>query len=69
MILRISQTSFSATLPRISRATIAGTNVSERIKAAARASIRVMAIGEKVLPSTPWKVSSGAKTRKMIAWP
>ena len=69
MILAIAQTSFSATFPRISRATKAGTKVIERMKAAARASIRVMAMGEKVLPSTPVKVSSGANTRKIIAWP
>jgi hypothetical protein len=33
------------------------------------ASITVIAIGENILPSTPVKVSSGAKTRKMIACP
>jgi len=49
------------------RAIIAGTNVSDRMKAEARASMTVMAMGVKVLPSTPVKVRRGAKTRKMIA--
>ncbi|OYZ46854.1 MAG: hypothetical protein B7Y31_00395 [Novosphingobium sp. 16-62-11] len=41
----------------------------ERMNALASASIKVMAIGANVLPSTPWKVSKGMNTRKMIAWP
>ena len=41
---------------------MAGTKVSDSTKAAPKANIRVMAIGAKVLPSTPLKVSSGAKT-------
>ena len=48
-------------------ATIAGTKVRERMKAPASASMTVVAMGENILPSTPVKVSSGAKTRKMIA--
>ncbi len=65
----MTKTSFSETLLRITRATIAGMKVMDRMKAATRASIRVMAMGEKVLPSTPWKVSRGAKTSRMMAWP
>ena len=64
---RIGLTSVSLTLPLITMAIIAGMKVSERTKAAASASIRVIAIGAKVLPSTPWKVSSGTKTRKMMS--
>ena len=53
----------------MTKATMAGTKVSERTNAPASASITVVAIGPNILPSTPVKVSSGAKTRKMIAWP
>ncbi|CUS43731.1 Predicted cell-wall-anchored protein SasA (LPXTG motif) [hydrothermal vent metagenome] len=67
--LRISQTSFSATLPRMNSATSAGTSVIARMNAAPRASMIVMAIGEKVLPSTPVNISSGAKASRMIACP
>ena len=52
-----------------STAIIAGTKVSDSTKAEASASIIVIAIGENVLPSTPVKVSSGAKVSRMIAWP
>lgn len=45
----------------------AGTKVSDRTKAEASATINVIAIGANVLPSTPWKVSSGTKTRKMMS--
>ena len=65
----IAFTSFSATLPRMSSAAMAGTKVSEAMKAPPSASITVIAIGENILPSTPEKVSSGANTRKMIIWP
>ncbi len=61
--------SFSVTLPRISSAISAGTKLSDRMKAAAKASMMVMAIGVKVLPSTPVNISSGMNTRKMMAWP
>ena len=43
---------------------MAGTKVSDSTKAEASASIIVIAMGEKVLPSTPVKVSSGAKTSR-----
>ena len=51
--------SFSVTLPVTTMATIAGTKVRERTKAAARAMMTVSAIGSNILPSTPVKVSSG----------
>ena len=60
-------TSFSVSFLLSSTAIIAGTKVNERTKAEASASIIVIAMGENVLPSTPVKVSSGAKTRKMMA--
>ena len=40
-------------------AIIAGTKVSDRTKAAARAMMTVSAIGWNILPSTPVKVRSG----------
>ena len=40
-------------------AIIAGTKVSDRTKAAANAMMTVSAMGVNILPSTPWKVSSG----------
>ena len=69
LIQRIGRTSVSLTGPRMTSAIIAGTKVSDSTKAQARAIIRVVAMGAKVLPSMPWKVSNGAKTRKMIACP
>ena len=66
---RIGFTSVSLTLPVTSNAIIAGTKVSDSTKAEASAIISVIAIGAKVLPSMPWKVSSGTKTRKMINCP
>ena len=48
---------------------MAGTKVSESTKAEARASIRVMTMGENILPSTPWNVRHGRKTRKITTWP
>ena len=48
---------------------MAGTKVSESRKADANASIRVMTMGENILPSTPWKVRQGRKTRKMMICP
>ena len=66
---RIGRTSVSLTRPVTHSAIIAGTKVSDSTNAEASASISVIAIGAKVLPSTPWKVSSGTKTRKMMAWP
>lgn len=65
--LRISHTSFSATLPRIRMATSAGTSVIARTNAATSASMIVIAIGENVLPSVPVNVSSGANASRMIA--
>ncbi len=53
----------------MSKATIAGTNVSDRMNAATKASMMVIAIGAKVLPSTPVNISKGAKASRMIAWP
>src|SRR3546814_6079892 len=67
LLLRMSHTSFSATWPRIRRATSAGTRVIARTKAATSANMMVIAIGEKVLPSTPVNMSRGAKARRMIA--
>ena len=48
---------------------MAGTKVSDRMNAPTSASITVIAIGVNILPSTPVKVRSGAKTSRMIAWP
>ena len=45
--------SFSATLPVITMAIIAGTKVSDRTKAATSAMMTVSAIGANILPSTP----------------
>ena len=64
---RIGRTSVSLTLPVTKSATMAGTKVIDRTNALASATISVIAIGAKVLPSTPWKVRSGTNTRKMIA--
>ena len=66
---RIGFTSVSLTFPLITMAIIAGIKVIERMKAEARAIMSVTAIGEKVLPSTPWKVSNGTNTRKMMSCP
>ncbi len=52
-----------------SRAAIAGTKVKEKMNAPTRASMKVAAIGWKVLPSTPSNVRIGAKTNRMITWP
>ena len=43
--------------------------VSSATNAEAKASIKVMAIGENIFPSTPLNVSKGANTRKMMIWP
>ncbi|KEZ12189.1 hypothetical protein CP98_05125 [Sphingobium yanoikuyae] len=66
---RIGFTSVSLTLPFTTIAIMAGMKVIESTNAEARASISVVAIGENVLPSTPSKVRSGTKTRKMISCP
>ena len=51
--------SFSSTGFDSQMASMAGTKVSERMKAKTSAMMTVIAIGVKVLPSTPVSVSSG----------
>ncbi|GJE83910.1 hypothetical protein CJNNKLLH_5290 [Methylorubrum thiocyanatum] len=51
--------SSSVTLPVITMEIRAGTNVSDRTKAATSAMMTVRAIGSNILPSTPVKVRSG----------
>jgi hypothetical protein len=53
----------------MSNAARAGTNVRDNTNADARASINVITMGENILPSTPWKVRHGTKTRKITIWP
>lgn len=51
--------SFSSTLLESHMAIMAGTKVSDRMKANPKAMMTVSAIGTKVFPSTPVNASSG----------
>ena len=52
--------------PVVTNATIAGTNVIERIIAATKAITTVAAIGVNIFPSTPVRVITGRYTKIMI---